>query len=131
MKAKNLTSLAVCIGICTSGSLELQGCGLGDLFRAAGPRDVQIQFIGTSSLSVGDSLPFQFAVSANGITLADPDLTVESSDTLVVALTATRDSLLALRTGSVLVTAQLHDPEFTDSLPTLAVKIRVRGGSGP
>ena len=107
-----------------------EGCGFGDLFRAAGPRDVVIQYVGDSILAVGDSLPFAFTVFANGVPLPAPALTVESSDTTIVAFTAGRDSLIGVSTGGVTLTARLFDPAFTDSLPTRDVRVRVRGG-GP
>jgi hypothetical protein len=118
---------AVGVGVCAILLLGLASCGFGDLFRAAGPRDVVITYSGGSVLSVGDSLPFTITVTANGVSLVDPAVTVESSDTLVLSLTASRDSLLALSTGTSTLTARLSDPAFTDSLPTLTVRIRVRG----
>ena len=130
MKPRRLPGMAVGLGVLMTAFLLLQGCGFGDLFRSAGLRDVVIQYEGDSIFAVGDSLPFAFTVSANGVTLTAPALTVESSDTTILTFTAGRDSLIGVSNGTVTLTARLIDPAFTDSMPTGAVRVRVRGG-GP
>ena len=130
MNPRRLAGMAVRFGVLMTTLLSSEGCGFGDLLRPSGPRDVVIQYAGDSIFAVGDSLPFTFTVSANGVTLTHPALTVESSDTTVVAFTAGRDSLIGVSTGSVTLTARLFDPAFTDSEPTREVRVRVRGG-GP
>lgn len=130
MRPRHRLRTTLGIGFCAGILGGLSGCGFGDLFRPAGPRDVRLQYAGDSILAVGDSLPFVVTVSANGVPLQNPHLVVGTSDSTVLVLTPARDSLIALRTGTATLTAQLIDPAFTDSLPTLAVRFRVHGG-GP
>ena len=116
------------VGVLLSALLGLVGCGFGDLFRAAGPRDVSITFTGDSTIAVGTPSAFSVAVSANGATVVNPNLSIESSDTTVFGINATRDSLVALKSGNATLIIQLNDAVFTDSVPSIAVDIKVHGG---
>ena len=107
--------------------LGLAACGFGDLFRAAGPRDVTITFAGDSVLFVGDTSAFSIGVTANGVPIPHPDLILDSSDTSVVNVNAGGDSLRAVGSGSARLTVRVNDPVFTDSLPTVSIRIRVHG----
>lgn len=120
-------STVVGIGVLLSTLLGLVACGFGDLFRAAGPRDVTITFAGDSVLFVGDTAAFSVGVTANGVPVQNPALILDSSDTTVFTLNAAGDSLRAIGNGTARLTVRLNDPVFTDSLPTLSIHIRVHG----
>lgn len=104
----------------------LAGCGFGDLFRTAGPRDVTIGYTGSSIIVIGSPAPFTITVTANGVPVSHPPLSLESSDTSIFIINPTRDSLIPLQFGSATLTARVNDPAFTDSMPALDVHIRVR-----
>lgn len=118
---------AVRMGVFASTLLGVAACSFGDLFRTAGPRAVSITFTGDTVLFVGDTATFAFAVTANGVPVSNPNLTIESSDTSIFRLNAARDSLFALGNGNARLTARLNDPIFTDSLPTASIRIRIHG----
>src|SRR5215472_6366796 len=122
-----LRAPAVKMSVFAGDILGLAACGFGDLFRTAGPRDVTITFVGDSSLFVGDTAAFTIVVTANGMPVANPNLTIASSDTTIFTINAARDSLRAIGNGNARLTARLNDSAFTDSLPTLSIRIRVRG----
>lgn len=128
MQPRCRTATTVSRGVAASLLLGLAACSFGDLFRTAGPRSVAIAYSGDSVLFVGGTSGFSIVVTAGGVPIANPDLTLESSDTTIFTITAARDSLLAVGNGSARLTARLNDPAFTDSMPTLEVRIRVHGG---
>jgi hypothetical protein len=116
--------------LCTAalGAAAILGCGFGDLFRAAGPRNISLSYQGDSVIAIGDSTPFSILISADGAPVAGAVLSLSSSDTTVVTLSAMGDTIRGVGIGSARVTARLESPMFTDTLPTLHVRIRVRGG---
>lgn len=65
-------------------------------------------------------------VSANGVPVRNPRLAVTSSDTTIVVVNATGDSLFARALGRAAVTVRLESSVLTDSVPTLTQSLRVR-----
>jgi hypothetical protein len=126
MKPHCSPGTAVRIGVLATALLGLAGCGFGDLFRTAGPRTITIDYTGSSIIVIGSPAPFTFTVTADGVPVPNPRLSLESSDTSIFIINSTRDSLIPLQFGSATLTARLNDPAFTDSIPALDVHIRVR-----
>lgn len=126
MKPHFRSHTAVGRAVLASALLGLAGCGFGDLFQAAGPRDVTITYAGSSIIVIGSPAPFTITVTANGAAVSNPRLSLESSDTSVFVINPTRDSLIPLQFGTATLTARVNDPAFTDSMPALDVHIRVR-----
>ena len=128
MKPLHRSGTAVGAGVLASAMIGLAACGFGNLFSSAGPRDVRITFVGDTSLFVGDTSAFSISVTADGVPIPSPSLSLVSSDTSIFTLNSGRDSLFAIGNGNAHLTAQLNDRAFTDSMPTISVRIKVRGG---
>jgi hypothetical protein len=106
------------------------GCALGDLFEAAGARDVVFQYTGPTQLRAGDRAPFSVSARVGGQPLVQARLLLRSLDTAVVALTTGRDSLVAKRPGQSGLRIWLEDSFLTGDYPDTIIQFRVQGG-GP
>lgn len=116
----------IALGILAS-SLILAGCGFGDLFRAPGPADgVVFVFHSDTTPSAGDTVALVVSVSAGGRTLENPHIVIASLDTTRLLLTASGDSLIAVRQGLADLELRLVASVITGVAPDTIHRIRVR-----
>jgi hypothetical protein len=113
--------------------VETASCGLFDVFRAAGFKDVVIAYAGDTLLSLGQRVAPVVSVTAEGAPVSNPPLSFSSSDTTVLALTSVGDTLVACRTGHVLLTIQfaLTNSMVTGPGPSTQASIRITGPGTP
>lgn len=104
----------------------LAACRLPDAFAAPGLEPVVLTYQSDTVLTQGTTVALVIAVSVNGVPVLNPRLTLTSSDTTILAVTAGGDSLAALALGRAVLTVRLESSMLTDSLPTLAQPLRVR-----
>ena len=114
------------IGVVATGS-----CGLPDVFRPAGLKDVVIRYVGDTALNTGQRVSPAVSVTAGGDAVLNPRLTFSSSDTTVLALIPIGDTLVACRTGRVQLTIRLVSSMIPDSAPSAQDSIRITGGGPP
>ena len=121
-----LRSLAPVL-IAALGGVETGGCGLLDVFRPAGLKDVVIAYVGDTLLSPGQRLAPAVSVTADGAPVLNPPLSFSSSDTTVLALTSIGDTLVACRTGHVQLAIQfaLANSMVTGPGPSTQASIRI------
>lgn len=104
----------------------LAACRLPDAFAAPGLEPVVLTYLSDTALTQGTTVALVIAVSVNGVPVPNPRLTLSSSDTTIVAITAAGDSLAARALGRAVLTVRLESSVLTDSLPTLAQPLRVK-----
>lgn len=104
------------------------GCGLPDVFQAAGLKDVVITYLGDSVLTTGARVAVTVSVVAGGEPLPNPRLRFESSDPTVLALTAVGDTLVACHSGQAHLLTYLVSSMVTGTAPTAVDTIRISGG---
>ena len=115
------------VALATLGGLVAGACGLADVFRPAGLNDVVVTYCGDTVLAVGAREVAVVVVKANGATIRNPRVTLASSDTAVLALTPTGDTLVARTLGHVLLTITLVSSMATGTAPSAQDSIHVRG----
>lgn len=114
------------------GGLVAGACGLADVFRPAGLNDVVVTYCGDTLLALGARKAAVVVVQANGATIRNPRLSLSSSDTTVLALTPTGDTLVARSLGHVVLTIQLVSSMVTSTAPSTRDSIRVKDrGTAP
>ncbi len=106
----------------------MSACGLADVFRPAGLNDVVVTYCGDTLLTVGNREAVVVRVEANGATIPNPRLSVSSSDSTFLAVTPIGDTLVANKSGDVLLTIRLVSSMVTGTAPTTQDSIHVRGG---
>lgn len=107
------------------GSIVILACGFGDLFRSPGEGEVVLTYTGSDMLRVGDRVPIAVTVTVGGASYSNPRLSITSSDTTIIALTPTGDTLVAQSNGQSTLTIKFLTSMLTDSLPTLLQQVRV------
>ncbi len=122
-----LRSLAL-VALTVLGGLVAGACGFEDVFRPAGLNDVIVTYCGDTVLAVGAREAAVVAVQVNGTTIPSPRLSFSSSDTTVLALTPIGDTIVARKTGGVLLTVQLVSSMITSTAPGAQDSIHVKGG---
>src|SRR2546426_8232678 len=95
------------LALAALGGLAIGACGLADVFRPAGLNDVVVTYCGDTLLAVGNREAVVVRVEANGATIPNPRLSVSSSDSTFLALTPIGDTLVAKKSGDVLLTIRL------------------------
>ncbi len=126
--------------------LEAGGCGLADVFRPAGLKDVVVTYCGDTLLKVGareaavvavqadgatipnPRLKAVVTVQADGVTIPNPRLTLSSSDSTILSLTPIGDTLVAQKSGDVLLTIRVVSSMVTGAAPSAQDSVHVRGG---
>jgi len=116
------------LALAALGGLAIGACGLADVFRPAGLNDVVVTYCGDTLLAVGNREAVVVRVEANGATIPNPRLSVSSSDSTFLALTPIGDTLVAKKSGDVLLTIRLVSSMVTGTAPTDQDSIHVRGG---
>jgi hypothetical protein len=120
------------VALAALGGLAAGACGFADVFRPAGLNDVVVTYCGDTLLAVGAREAAVVVVAANGATIRNPRLSLSSSDTTVLALTPSGDTLVARTLGHVLLTIQLVSSMVTGTAPSAQDSIRVKSrGSAP
>ena len=105
--------------------IVLVACGFADLFTAAKIGDIVVTYTGPDVLAVGDTVPVSITVTAGGTPFTDARLSITSSDTSIVALSARSDTLFAKARGFDTLTIRVVASIFTDTVPTILQQIRV------
>jgi hypothetical protein len=119
------------IAIATLGGIATGSCGLPDVFRPNGLKNVVIRYLGDTVLNTGERVAPAVSVTADGETVLDPRLLFASSDTTTLALIPIGDTLVACKTGRVQLTIRLVSSMVTDSTAIGQDSIRVTGGGPP
>jgi len=119
------------VALVALGGVAAVACGLSDIFRPTGLKDVVIRYVGDSNLKAGQRLAPTVSVTADGAPVPNPRLVFSSSDTTILGLTAVGDTLVACRAGTALLTIRLVSSMVTDSSPTGRDSIYVTGGGAP
>lgn len=119
------------IALTTLGGIAIGGCGLPDVFRPDGLKNIVIRYVGDTVLTTGQRVPPAVSVTADGQAVPDPRLSFTSSDTTVVALIPIGDTLVACRSGRVQLTIRLVSSMVTDSSLGGQGSIRVTGSGQP
>src|SRR3989442_15998921 len=95
------------LALAVLGGLAIGACGLADVFRPAGLKNVVVRYVGGTAPTVGERLPPVVSVEAAGFPVARPPLLFSSSDATGAALTPIRHTLAPCRTGQALLTIPL------------------------
>ena len=119
------------VALAALGGLAAGACGLADVFRPAGLRDVVVSYLGATNLSVGTRIAPVVSVEVDGVPVPNPRLRFTSSDPTVLALTPIGDTLVACGVGQVLLTIGLVSSMVTDTVPSAQDSIKVTGGVPP
>src|SRR5713101_4509879 len=117
------------VALAALGGVAAGACGLPDVFRPAGLKNVVVRYAGDTLLKVGMRVAPVVTVETDGATVPNLRLVFSSSDVTVLALTPVGDTLAACRTGSVQLTIRVISSMVTDSAPTAQDSIRVQGGA--
>ena len=110
------------LGVVAAGS-----CGLPDVFRPAGPKDVVVRYVGDTVLNTGQRIAPAVSVTADGAPVPNPHLTFSSSDTTVLAIIPIGDTLVMCRSGHVQLTVRLISSMTPDSTLSAQDSIHVTG----
>src|SRR2546422_78789 len=106
------------LALAALGGLAIGACGLADVFRPAGLKNVVLTYCGDTLLAVGTREAVVVTVEANGAIIPNPRLSVSSSDSTFLALTPIGDTLVAKKSGDVLLTIRLVSSMVTGAAPT-------------
>jgi hypothetical protein len=123
--------LPLALALC--GAALGAGCGLSDVFATPGAGAVVFVWEGDSVLGGGQVVPIRITVLADGEPLPAPRLlvTVPVSDTDIIALDTSGDSIVAKRSGSGDVMVELLSSLTTGVPPDTVFTIRVTGAPPP
>jgi hypothetical protein len=113
----------ILLAIC--GSAVICACGFADLFSAREVGNVVLTYAGPTSMSVDEHAPFVVTATVDGAAIADPHLSITTSDPSLLAISANGDTLIALRRGFDTLTIKLVASIYTDSFPTILQPVRV------
>ncbi|OLB18031.1 MAG: hypothetical protein AUH12_03155 [Gemmatimonadetes bacterium 13_2_20CM_69_8] len=117
------------VALAALGGLAVGACGLADVFRPGGLKDVVLRYTGATTLNVGTRVAPAVTVEVDGVPMPNPRLRFSSSDTTILALTQIGDTLVACRTGRAVLRTRLISSMVADTAPTAQDSIRVTGGS--
>ncbi len=107
------------------GSMLLLACGFADLFSSREVDDVVLTYTGPTAVTVGEHTPVAVTVSVRGAPIANPRLSLSSSDPTIVTFSADGDTIIAVSRGFDTLTIKLVASIFTDSFPTILQPVRV------
>lgn len=113
------------------GGVATGSCGLPDVFRPAGLKNVVVRYVGDSTLTTGLRIAPAVSVTADGEPVPNARLAFSSSDTTVLALIPIGDTLVTCRSGHVQLTVRLISSMTPDSTPSAQDSIRVSGQPTP
>ena len=101
------------------------GCGLAEVFGSPQVGNVVLTYTGPTTVYVNDTIPVAVNVTVAGASVPNPHLSITSSNTSIIALSARSDTLIARGRGFDTLTIKLVASIFTDSFPTILQQIRV------
>jgi hypothetical protein len=114
-------ALALCAAL-------VAGCGLADVFGAAGAGAVVFVWGSDSVLTNGQVVPIDVVVLADGELVTEPHLQVTIPDTTNIALVPSGDSVVAKQSGRGDVVVVLRSSLTTGIAPDTVFELRVTGG---
>src|SRR5207249_8384373 len=85
------------LALAALGGLAIGACGLADVFRPAGLKNVVVRYVGDTPLTVGVRLAPVVSVDADGVPVARRPLLVSASDATVAPLPPSGPPLAAGR----------------------------------
>ena len=80
------------VALAALGGLAVGACGLADVFRPGGLKDVVLRYTGATTLNVGTRVAPAVTVEVDGVPMPNPRLRFSSSDTTILALTQIGDT---------------------------------------
>ena len=101
------------------------GCGLAEVFGSPQVGNVVLTYTGPTTVYVNDTIPVAVNVTVAGASVPNPHLSITSSNTSIIVLSARSDTLIARSRGLDTLTIKLVASIFTDSFPTILQQIRV------
>jgi hypothetical protein len=109
----------------------IAACGLRDLLSEPRVAKVVLTYTGPTTLDLADTLPVAVSVRVDGRAEPDPRLRVSSSDTSVIGVLPTGDSIAARARGTATLTIRFASSLLTESVPAITVNLRVSPVSLP
>ncbi len=116
------------VALATLGVTFLSACAVLDVFEPAGAPDVRFVYDGQTDFSVGDRTALVIAVYVEGTPLEQPPLHIASLNSTIVDITASGDTLVALKPGRADLHIRLEHSIFTGDAPDTTLRLRVSGG---
>ncbi len=101
------------------------GCGLAEVFGSPKVGNVVLTYAGPTTVYVNDTIPLAVNVTVAGASVPNPHLSITSSNTSIIVLSARSDTLIARGRGFDTLTIKLVASIFTDSFPTILQQVRV------
>ncbi len=101
------------------------GCGLAEVFGSPKVGNVVLTYAGPTTVYVNDTIPVVVNVTVAGASVPNLHLSITSSNTSIIVLSARSDTLIARSRGLDTLTIKLVASIFTDSFPTILQQIRV------
>ena len=83
-------------------------CAFGDVFKSAGPGDVQFVWVGDTTVTVDSAMHFEITLLVDGVVAASPVVRVGIPDTTVIRFGSTQDSIVGVRPGNADVEAWIE-----------------------
>jgi uncharacterized protein YjdB len=118
------------LGVASAGAalliLTLATC---DALTAPKTEHVTLTWVGDTAITAGLSVPVSVAVTVGGNSYSNPRFVVSSSDTSILKVSGSGDSLRAVRLGQVDVTVQLVNVILSGTAPILTQTLLVEPAS--
>ena len=83
-------------------------CAFGDVFKSAGPGDVQFVWVGDTIVTVDSAMHFEITLLVDGVAAASPAVHLAIPDTTVIRFGVTQDSIVGVRPGNADVEAWIE-----------------------
>ena len=103
-------------------------CDATSVLGPAGVENISLSFSGDTSVIVGSRVAPRIDVQVEGSAVSDPRVRFLSSDTTVLAVTTSGDSIIARRVGSAIITATLESSILPKHPPSVTQRVHVTVG---
>lgn len=103
-------------------------CDASSVLGPPGVEPIVLSYSGDTAVVVGSRLAPQVDVEVEGTPLLDPRIRFLSSDTTILAVNASGDSLIARRVGSAIITAILESSVLPKHPPAVTQRVHVTVG---
>jgi hypothetical protein len=114
----------------TVATLLPTACAVFDAFAPTGAaRNVSWLVAADTCMAPGDRSAFAVTLLVNDVPLPQQRVRIDNSDTTIVTLTPTADTLVAVNQGTALLTIQLIHSTIGADAPDTAVMVHVRPGA--